>query len=745
MALVLRLTRVRRPRSAASSRCGCCPRALGGPLAAACASTWDRRKTMLAMDIARAGMIALVPLIARLLVDLRAGRSSSRSRASCSCPARDASIPDLVDDDDLPVANGLVLGSSYGTIPLGAAVVRARRRAAGQRHCSAARSRSCSGSTPPRSSCRPCCIRAAHDARAHRPPGVDAVPARAACASATRSDPARARGHARDGRGRARVSARCSRSASCSSARCSTRATPSSVCSSRCSVSARSVGLALLAAAARPRAARARRGSACSRSASIVAVFSLAARRGSRSWARSRSARRRRSRSRRAWARSSRSSTGRPRVLAFAAFHVVIRCGLALAGDRGRAWPASWSAPCTGRSSARSSRHASCCSARDVLGVCLERESRVRRRDASAAAAGAEAAMTVADRDRQRGRAARRARRRARHRGRPDVAHDRRRSRCRRATSRSTSSSTQPDVTTSGPTPGEFDSRDQGALRRRDDGVVVLHDRVDDEQHATKPRSLGARAVGGAVRVVDTDDGRGRAGARRARRRRGGRAAGRRSTRSRRPQQGDRAGAARRDAAEPRPPRAQRPRPGHRGLGRTRLGIAPLFEFRDGERARAAARARRATPRRADRRALASRRASAGARCTSPRCTPHAPDAATAPRPRRREPVEPATSFVGEFGTVMVVHTGPGLVGLAWWWDDRFEPSLREGRRAARSGTTRRADAKRHVARAPARRSRGSVDARARTRDPCRRRRSKLPAGRGVGRVRASCSRRGVG
>src|SRR5439155_5931429 len=36
-------------------------------------------------------------------------------------PARDASIPDLVDDDVLPVANGLVLGSSYGTIPLGAA------------------------------------------------------------------------------------------------------------------------------------------------------------------------------------------------------------------------------------------------------------------------------------------------------------------------------------------------------------------------------------------------------------------------------------------------------------------------------------------------------------------------------------------------------------------------------------------------------------------------------------------------
>jgi hypothetical protein len=27
-------------------------------------------------------------------------------------------------------------------------------------------------------------------------------------------------------------------------------------------------------------------------------------------------------------------------------------------------------------------------------------------------------------------------------------------------------------------------------------------------------------------------------------------------------------------------------------------------------------------------------------------------------------------SFVGEFGPVMVVHTGAGLAGLAWWWDD---------------------------------------------------------------------------
>jgi fatty acid-binding protein DegV len=31
--------------------------------------------------------------------------------------------------------------------------------------------------------------------------------------------------------------------------------------------------------------------------------------------------------------------------------------------------------------------------------------------------------------------------------------------------------------------------------------------------------------------------------------------------------------------------------------------------------------------------------------------------------------VTPATAFVAPFNSVMVVHTGLGLVGLAWWWE----------------------------------------------------------------------------
>ena len=38
-----------------------------------------------------------------------------------------------------------------------------------------------------------------------------------------------------------------------------------------------------------------------------------------------------------------------------------------------------------------------------------------------------------------------------------------------------------------------------------------------------------------------------------------------------------------------------------------------------------------------------------------------------------RSEVSPATEFMGYFGTVMVVHSGPGLTGIAWWWDERIQ------------------------------------------------------------------------
>ena len=46
------------------------------------------------------------------------------------------------------------------------------------------------------------------------------------------------------------------------------------------------------------------------------------------------------------------------------------------------------------------------------------------------------------------------------------------------------------------------------------------------------------------------------------------------------------------------------------------------------------------------------------------------PDAAARLLGELEREVTPASTFVGEFSSVMVAHTGPGLVGLAWWWED---------------------------------------------------------------------------
>ena len=96
------------------------PTVLAGPLAARLTRRWSRRRTMLAMDAVRVPAVAILPWVTHLwwiyiwafVVELA---------GMVFLPARDASIPDLVEDeDDLAVANGLVLGTSYGMIPFGA-------------------------------------------------------------------------------------------------------------------------------------------------------------------------------------------------------------------------------------------------------------------------------------------------------------------------------------------------------------------------------------------------------------------------------------------------------------------------------------------------------------------------------------------------------------------------------------------------------------------------------------------------
>ena len=101
------------------------PTMVAGPVAARLVQRWDRRRLMMTMDLVRAGIVVVVPLIGAVWwVYLWAFTLEVASLVFL--PARDAAIPDLagvegdLDHADLDAANGLVLGSSYATIPLGA-------------------------------------------------------------------------------------------------------------------------------------------------------------------------------------------------------------------------------------------------------------------------------------------------------------------------------------------------------------------------------------------------------------------------------------------------------------------------------------------------------------------------------------------------------------------------------------------------------------------------------------------------
>jgi DegV family protein with EDD domain len=111
--------------------------------------------------------------------------------------------------------------------------------------------------------------------------------------------------------------------------------------------------------------------------------------------------------------------------------------------------------------------------------------------------------------------------------------------------------------------------------------------------------------------------------------------------------------------------------PGLAGSASRRLGINPLFEFRDGAtRALRPALGHGAAEHRIIHSCVASRPPDAAAP------TLHAAvlEAASQERAQSlldalRSEVPDADVFVASFGSVMLVHVGPGLVGLAWWWE----------------------------------------------------------------------------
>jgi DegV family protein with EDD domain len=104
------------------------------------------------------------------------------------------------------------------------------------------------------------------------------------------------------------------------------------------------------------------------------------------------------------------------------------------------------------------------------------------------------------------------------------------------------------------------------------------------------------------------------------------------------------------------------------GWAGRKLGVSPLFELRDG-------RVHRLRPARS-RGAAVDRMIDHVRRSREPAARLHvvalharAGEGAAAMLARVDAELEPATALVAEFGPVMVIHTGPGILGLAWWWE----------------------------------------------------------------------------
>jgi DegV family protein with EDD domain len=220
-------------------------------------------------------------------------------------------------------------------------------------------------------------------------------------------------------------------------------------------------------------------------------------------------------------------------------------------------------------------------------------------------------------------------------------------------------------VSTSGPAPGEFAAAIEPRLT--DDGVLVLT--IASTMSGThEAATVAARQLGDRVRVVDTAT-----------------AAGAEAlvvlaaaSAAERGASLDEVEAVAKDVVERVQLVATVPNldhlvrsgrvPGIAGWAGRRLGINPMFEFRGGKvhRLRPALSADAAMDRMVNR----------FRRSREPNTRLHvaalhalAPEAATGLLERVEAEVTPATKFSGEFGSVMVVHTGPGLYGLAWWWE----------------------------------------------------------------------------
>jgi dTMP kinase len=91
------------------------------PLGGALIDRWDRRKVMVTCDLGRAALLGLLPFFDSL-VGLVLISFAIEILTLMWSPAKDASVPNVVDPDQLASANSLGLVAAYATFPLGAGV-----------------------------------------------------------------------------------------------------------------------------------------------------------------------------------------------------------------------------------------------------------------------------------------------------------------------------------------------------------------------------------------------------------------------------------------------------------------------------------------------------------------------------------------------------------------------------------------------------------------------------------------------
>lgn len=93
-----------------------------GPFAGVLADRFDRRRLMVTADIFRGVLIATIPWVHNLW-QLYAVSAAMEMLGQMWVPCKDATIPNLVERDQLMTANQLSLITTYATFPLGGALV----------------------------------------------------------------------------------------------------------------------------------------------------------------------------------------------------------------------------------------------------------------------------------------------------------------------------------------------------------------------------------------------------------------------------------------------------------------------------------------------------------------------------------------------------------------------------------------------------------------------------------------------